>query len=61
MQYWANLINSDKGIKGIQIRDREIKIVNFTDNTTIFLRNITCLNRMQVILRLYKKDKLVQR
>ena len=61
MQYWANLINADKGIKGIQIRDREIKIVNFTDNTTIFLRNITCLNRMQVILRLYKKDKLVQR
>ena len=61
MQYWANLINADKAIKGIQIRDREIKIVNFTDNTTIFLRNITCLNRMQVILRLYEKDKLVQR
>ena len=57
----ANLINVDKRIKGIQIGDHEIKIVNFTDNTIIFLRDITCLNRIQVILRLYKKDKLVQR
>ena len=57
----ANLINADKKIKGIQIGDHEIKIVNFADNTTIFLRNITCLNRIQVILRLYEKDKLVQR
>ena len=53
----ANLINPDKKIKG----DHEIKIVNFTDNTIIFLRDITCLNRIQVILRLYEKDKLVQR
>ena len=57
----ANIINTDKRIKGIQIADHEIKIVNFTDNTTIFLRDITCLNRIQVILRLYEKDKLVQR
>ena len=57
----ANLINPDKKIKGIQIGDHEIKIVNFADNTTIFLRDITCLNRIQVILRLYEKDKLVQR
>ena len=57
----ANLINTDKRIKGIQIGDHEIKIVNFTDNTTIFLRDITYLNSMQVILRLYKKDKLAQR
>ena len=61
MQYWANLINADKKIEGIQIRDHEIKIVNFTDNIIIFLRDITCLNRIQVILRLYGKDKLVQR
>ena len=45
----------------MQIGDHEVKIVNFTDNTTIFLRDITCLNRIQVILRLYEKDKLVQR
>ena len=57
----ANLINPDKRTKGIQIEDNEIKIVNFTDNTTIFLRDITCLNRIQVILRLYEKDELVQR
>ena len=57
----ANLINADKRIKGIQIGDHEIKIVNFTDNTTIFLRDITCLNRTQAILTLYEKDKLAQR
>ena len=57
----ANLINADKRIKGIQIGNHEIKIVNFTDNTTIFIRDITCLNKIQVILRLYEKDKLVQR
>ena len=57
----ANLINADKKIEEMQIRVHEIKIANFTDNTTIFLRNITCLNRTQVILRLYEKDKLAQR
>ena len=57
----GNLINADKRIKGIQIGDHEIKIVNFTDNTTIFLRYFTCLNRIQVVLRLNEKDKLVQR
>ena len=54
----ANFINADKDIKEIQIADHEIKIVNFTDNTTIFLRDITCLNRVQVILRLYKNAKI---
>ena len=57
----ANLINADKRIKGIQIGDHEIKIVNITDNTTIFLRDVTCLNRIQVILRRNEKDKLVPR
>ena len=33
----ANLIDTDKMIKGTQIKDHEIKIVNFTDGTTIFL------------------------
>ena len=56
-----NLVNADKRIKGIQIGDNEIKIVNFTDNTTIFLRDITCPNRIKVILRLYEKNKLLQR
>ena len=48
----ANLINADKKIKGIQIGDHEIEIVNFTDNSTIFLKDITCPKRIQVILRL---------
>ena len=49
----ANFINADKKrIKGIQTGDHEIKIVNFADNTTIFLRrDITCFNRIQVILK----------
>ena len=55
----VNFINADKRIKAIQIGDHEIKIVNFADNTIIFLRDIAYLNRIQVILRLYEKDKLV--
>ena len=39
----ANLINTDKRIKGIQIGDYDIKTVNFSDNTTIFLRDIIAL------------------
>ena len=55
----ANLINADKRIKGIG--GHEIKIVSFSHNTTIFLRGVTWLNRMQVVLRLYQKGKLAQR
>ena len=54
----ANLINADKRIKGIQIRDHDIKIVNFADNTTIFSRDITCINRIQVILKPYENAKI---
>ena len=32
-----NFTNTDKMIKGMQIGDHEIKIVNFADYTTIFL------------------------
>ena len=41
----ANLINADKRIKGIQIGDHDIKIVNFADNTTIILRDITVISK----------------
>ena len=41
-------------IKEIQIGDHENKIVNVADDTTIFLRDINCLNRIQVILELYE-------
>ena len=57
----VNLINTDKRIKGIQVGEHDIKIVNFTGNTTVFMRDITCLNSIKVILRLNEKDKLVQR
>ena len=50
----VNFINTDKMIKGIHIGDHEIKIVNFADDTTIFLEDITCLVRIQVILKLYE-------
>ena len=48
----ANFINTDKMIKGIQIGGHEIKIVNYADDTTISLWDITCLNMIQVILKL---------
>ena len=67
-EVFANFINADKRIKGIQIGDHEIKIANFADNTSIFLRDITFLNRIQVILKLVEnanindlKDNLAQR
>ena len=40
-------------IKGIKIEDHEIRMVNFPDNVTIFLRDITCLDKIQIILKLY--------
>ena len=43
---FANFINADKKIKGTQIENNVIKIVSFADNTTIFLRVITCFNRI---------------
>ena len=54
----ANFINTDKMIKGIQIGNHEIKIENFADDTTIFLRDITCLIMIQVILKPYENAKI---
>ena len=51
----ANFIDADNRIKGVKIGDHEIKLVNFADDITIFLGEITCLNRIQVILKLYGK------
>ena len=53
-----NLINADKRIKGIQIGYHDVKIVNFADNTTTFLRDIICLNRIQVIFKPYDNAKI---
>ena len=51
----ASFINANKRIKGIQIGDYEIKIVNFADSFTIFLQDTTCLDCIQVICKLYEK------
>ena len=51
----ANFIDADKRIKRIQIRNQQINLVNFSDGMTIFLGYITYLNRIQVILKLYKE------
>ena len=48
----ANFIDADKRMKGVQIGDHEIKLVNFADDITIFSGDITCLNRIQSILTL---------
>ena len=50
----SSFINANKRMKRIQIEDHEIKVINFADNTTIFLGHITCLNRIQAILKLYE-------
>ena len=46
---FANFIDADKRIKGMQIGDHEIKLVNFADEITFFLADITCLNRIHMI------------
>ena len=43
----SNFINADIMTKGIQAEYHEIKVLDFTDDTIIFLRDITCLNRIQ--------------
>ena len=52
----ANFIDADKRMKGVQIGDHEMKLVNFADDITIFLGDITYFNRIQVILKLYEED-----
>ena len=44
----AIFIDIDTRIKGIQIGDHEIKIVNFADDTTIFLRDFSCLTETEL-------------
>ena len=53
-----NFINAGKVITRIELGDHEFKIINFADHTTIFLKDITCLNRIQVILTLYENAKI---
>ena len=48
-------IDADTTIKGIQIGHHKIKIANFADDTTIFLRDFSCLTKIELILELYQK------
>ena len=36
----ANFIDANKRMKGVQMQDREMKLVNFADDITIFLGDI---------------------
>ena len=54
----TNFINTGKIIKRTQTGDREIKIANLADDTTIFLRDNPCLSRIQVILKLYENANI---
>ena len=45
----ASFIDVHTGIKGIQIGDHEIKIVNFADDTTIFIRGFSCRTKIKLI------------
>ena len=51
----AIFIDANTRIKGIQTGDHEIKIVNFADDTTIFLRDVNCLAKIELILELSQK------
>ena len=52
----AKIIDADKTMKGEQIVDHEMKLVNLADGITIFLGDTACFNRIQVILKLNKED-----
>ena len=54
LSIWLKLVipisNLNTWIKGVQIQDHERKILNFSDDTTIFLlRDINCHTRIQSI------------
>ena len=52
----AHYFDNDVIIKSVQVGDHEIKTVNFADETTIFLGDVNCVDRIQHILKIYEKD-----
>ena len=54
-EVFAIFINAKTKIKGIQKGDHEINIVNFADDTTILLRDLSCLTKIELILELFEK------
>ena len=51
-EVFAIFIDTNTRIKAIQTGDHEIKIVNFAYDTTIFLRDFSCLTKIELILEL---------
>ena len=45
-------IDVNINIIGIQIGDHEMEVVNFTDDTTILLRNFSFLTKIELVLEL---------
>ena len=50
----AIFIDGVTRMKGMQIGDHEIKIENFADATTAFLRDFSCLIKIELISKLCK-------
>ena len=48
----AIFIDAHTRIKGTQMGNHEIEIVNFADGTTFFLRDFRCLTKIELILKL---------
>ena len=53
----AIFIKADRRIKGVQIGDHETKQQILLITPPIFLKDIICLIRMQVILKLYEASR----
>ena len=51
----AIFIHANSRMKGVQVWDHGKKILNFADDTTMFLRDINYLTRIQSILKLNEK------
>ena len=53
-EVFAIFIDADTRVKGTQKGDHKRKIVDFADDTIIFLKEINCLTKMGLILKLYE-------
>jgi hypothetical protein len=54
VEYLASSIRNDANIRGIMISDREIKIVQMADDTTLFLQDVASLNTLFRKLHIFR-------
>ena len=52
------LLGTETRIKGIRIAYHEINIINFADDTIIFLRGLSCLTKIELNLELCEKASI---